>query len=249
MGALEPAPVALLPDTGRVGAHAAGDRAVLFRCGGRCLAVARDERFDRDALGLFAVWFAVPLFALIVLGMGAYNNLRQLHFVLAPAFLVAGIGLSALLRKVRWAWAEVLLFIALILPGVIGILRLHPYEYTYFNALAGGTAGAQGEYALDYWCTSYREAMDYINQVAEPGDQVMAMGPLRPAMAFARSDIEVLRNEGNRSVAGVDYLLTCYRWLGQDWADPELRLVHRVGIGGATFAEVFERTPPEPPAP
>jgi len=204
---------------------------------------------DRPVVEVVGIWMLVPLLGLIVFGLGAYNNIRQLHFVLVPMFLLAGVALDAIMLAARRRWAQGLLLAIVLIPGIAGIIRLHPYEYTYFNALTGGTAGAEGRYGLDYWCTSYREAMAYVNEVAAPGDQVMVMGPLRPAMAFARSDIEVLRNEGNRSVAGVDYLLTCYRWLGQDWADPELRLVHRVGVGGATFAEVFERMPQAVPSP
>jgi hypothetical protein len=102
---------------------------------------------------------------------------------------------------------------------------------------------------LDYFCTSYREAMAYVNEVAAPGDQVMVMGPLRPAMAFARADLEVLRNEGDRPVGGVDFLVTCYRWLGKDWADPRMKLVYRVGAEGATLAEVFARSQSTAPTP
>ena len=39
-----------------------------------------------------------------------------------------------------------------------GVLRLHPYEYSYFNRLAGGVAGAQNRYMLDYWGLSFKQA-------------------------------------------------------------------------------------------
>ena len=41
--------------------------------------------------------------------------------------------------------------------------RLHPYEMTYFNRLTGGLAGAVGRYETEYWITSYREAIEWIN--------------------------------------------------------------------------------------
>jgi 4-amino-4-deoxy-L-arabinose transferase-like glycosyltransferase len=204
------------------------------------------QRIDRAAVELVLTWLVVPVLGLVVLGLGIYQNIRQLHFVLAPMFLLAGIGLDGLMAAIRPRWAQIAVLALVLLPGIGGIARLHPYEYTYFNALAGGTAGADGEYGLDYFCTSYREAMAYVNAVAAPGDQVMVMGPLRPAMAFARADLEVLRNEGDRPVAGVDFLVTCYRWLGRTWEEPDLQLVHRVGAGGATFAEVFRRSDPAP---
>jgi hypothetical protein len=202
---------------------------------------------DRAGLEIVLLWMIVPLIGLIGFGIGAYNNIRQLHFVLVPVLLVAGVGLDGLVKAIRRQWVEGLLLAGILVPGIVGIIRLHPYEYTYFNNLTGGTVGAEGEFALDYWCTSYREAMAYVNEVAAPGATVMAMGPLRPAMAFARSDLEVLRNEGDRDVSGVDYLLTCYRWLGQDWGEQaDLERVHTVGLDSVVFAEIFRRQSPDP---
>jgi len=178
-----------------------------------------------------------------------YDNFRHVLFVLPALFVFIGFGMKLLSDKVNSGLLRGLLFGALLLPGIMGIVHLHPYEYVHYNALVGGIDGAEGRFDLDYWCTSYREAMAYVNDVAEPGDSVMAMEPAQPARSFARGDLEVERNDGDLSVAGIDFLLTCDQWLGQDWADPELRLVHRVGIGGATFAEVFERISPELPAP
>ena len=42
------------------------------------------------------------------------------------------------------------------------LVRLHPFQYTYFNCLAGGVAGAAGKYETDYWLTSYKEAIEWI---------------------------------------------------------------------------------------
>ena len=43
-------------------------------------------------------------------------------------------------------------------PPVIAMARLHPYEYTYFNVLEGGVRGARGQYAIDYWGLSFKQA-------------------------------------------------------------------------------------------
>ena len=39
----------------------------------------------------------------------------------------------------------------------VNMIRLHPYQYIYYNELAGGTAGASERYETDYWCTVYKE--------------------------------------------------------------------------------------------
>ncbi len=38
------------------------------------------------------------------------------------------------------------------------MVRIHPYEYSYFNHLAGGVAGAQHRYMLDYWGLALKQA-------------------------------------------------------------------------------------------
>ena len=38
------------------------------------------------------------------------------------------------------------------------MVRLHPYEYTYFKAVEGGIHGAHGDYAMDYWGLAFKQA-------------------------------------------------------------------------------------------
>jgi hypothetical protein len=84
-----------------------------------------------------------------------------------------------------------LLSAAIILPGLWAIARLHPYEYGYFNEVVGGVRGSYGRFIPDYWCTSFREAMQYVNTHAPPSAGIAVTGPLASASAFARVDLRV----------------------------------------------------------
>jgi hypothetical protein len=75
----------------------------------------------------------------------------------------------------------------------VTILRLRPYEYIYYNSLAGGTRGGEGLFVHDYWCTSIREAMAHVNSVAPRGTRVAISAPPELAAAFARPDLELVR--------------------------------------------------------
>ncbi len=61
---------------------------------------------------------------------------------------------------------------ALMLLLLIGPIRHtfvnHPYEYIYFNELVGGTKKQLGQYELDYYYHSTREASEWILAHAEP---------------------------------------------------------------------------------
>ena len=61
----------------------------------------------------------------------------------------------------------VLLLCSLIGP-IRHIIANHPYEYVYFNELAGGINKAYGNYEMDYYYHSTREASEWIIANAEP---------------------------------------------------------------------------------
>jgi hypothetical protein len=50
--------------------------------------------------------------------------------------------------------------IAGIASPVIEMVRLHPYEYTHFNRIAGGVEAARANYMLDYWALSFKQASE-----------------------------------------------------------------------------------------
>ena len=53
--------------------------------------------------------------------------------------------------------AAVVLVGGIALP-VLGMVRLHPYEYTHFNWLAGGVRARARRYMLDYWGLAFKQA-------------------------------------------------------------------------------------------
>lgn len=54
------------------------------------------------------------------------------------------------------------IFLLLLWNPIRHIIRNHPYEYVYFNELAGGVKKAYGNYELDYYYHSTREASEWI---------------------------------------------------------------------------------------
>ncbi len=102
-----------------------------------------------------------------------YDGLRHFLFALPPLAVAAGIAADRLLTLTKeWAteraeggWQSRLspaLAAALVLAVGLQTWRmaeLHPNEYVYYNALVGGTNGAEGYYELDYWGNSYAEAV------------------------------------------------------------------------------------------
>lgn len=193
----------------------------------------------RGPLWLFIGWFLVPLGAILVLHSTLYDNGRQLFFLLPPVFLLAGVALEACLPLLRKQWLQAGAVMLMLVPGLYGMFRLHPYEYTYYNQLVGGTGGAYSRFEMDYWGTSYREAALWLNQHAGPGSTLWATGPGFLLQADLRSDIKLSCASEISCGGHTDYVVAVARWKGEIRC-AGARTVFSVGRRGAVFAVVKE---------
>jgi len=173
---------------------------ILFVAGAVLAAWKMFKAKTPEPFSLLVAWFVTPLLAVILAGSTVYDGFRQVFFLIPPVFICAGLALDWLFKRVEPAVLRILLLALIIAPGVYGIVSLHPYEYIYYNSLAGGVRGAFRNYDLDYWGTSYREAANYVNQVAPSNAQVVVYGPIQTFTPYARQDIKVLTPEKARSL-------------------------------------------------
>ncbi len=195
----------------------------------------RGCKADLGLLLLLLIWFLAPLFAVVVLRTPIYSNFRQLLFTLSPIFVLAGFSFLWLVEKRKKGLYVVCLALAL-MPGLVAIVRLHPYQYVYYNFLVGGLRGAEKNYLLDYWCTSYRELTERLNEVAPPGARYTGWGPVRLTTYFARRDL-VLADTPEEDV---DYAVACSWGVFDQRFYPEGTVVWEVKRDGATLGIIKE---------
>jgi hypothetical protein len=129
------------------------------------------------SLTLVLLWFVILAAYVLIRRPSMYDGLRHFLFILPPIFIFAGLTfefLFELMHRIQliqplWLYAGFILVI--LLPGALGIFRLHPYEYSYYNSFIGGTDGAFRKYETDYWLTCYKEAVQQLDQTLdEPVD-------------------------------------------------------------------------------
>jgi hypothetical protein len=178
------------------------------------------------------LWGVVPILALILLGTPLYGNFRQLLFLIPPVFVLVGFPIQVILKRCN-AWICTLFFVGLMVPGVMGIIRLHPYEYTYYNAFVGGPGSVTGEFEQDYWCTAYREAAEYLNQSVEINSEVVVAGPDVALSDFTRADIRVVPDWGEKN--NPEYAAACDQAILNGFYSG-WPIIHRVNRMGADFA-------------
>ena len=189
------------------------------------------KREHVELLALTAIWFVLPLAGFIVSHTPLYDNFRQVFFILPPVFLMAGV----VFEKVKWrAW----LIPLVILPGVIGILRLHPYEYIYYNTFIGGEKGAFRRFELDYWGTSYREAADWLNEVAPPNADVWVDGPAHLLDMYLRDDLKMFSPYEVERAEHYDYAVLTTRYDLDLNEYPDAEGVYKIERGGALLTVI-----------
>jgi hypothetical protein len=139
---------------------------------------ARPWRHADSGLVLFMALF--PVVCEVVDRGPAFTGMRHFLFVVPLFAALAGIGFDWLIeagsRRRRWIAAGAAAAIAIaIVSNAVLLVRLHPYQYLYYNPLIGGLEGAQRRFATDYWVNMMPEAVDdlesYVRKLdgPEPG--------------------------------------------------------------------------------
>ncbi|OGO39626.1 MAG: hypothetical protein A2W35_09180 [Chloroflexi bacterium RBG_16_57_11] len=195
----------------------------------------RRGRLDWRKVVLITVWFVGPVIAIVIVHPVIYDNFRHLLFITPPLFIFAAIGFQGLFEWIKKPVLSGGLVVLLMLPNVYWLINLHPYQYVYYNSLVGGVQGAYRSYEMDYWGTSYRAAIEYVNQVAPPESRVIVLGTDQLVSNFARPDLKIdeyRKLDETESIPGAYVILSSRHNKDQDLypGSPSLFSVERAGV-------------------
>ena len=168
--------------------------------------LASHRREARYVLPL--AWITVVLVRLHLPGAVNFDGVRHFLELFPPLAILGGVAASRLAAWVRGApaaatamrrAASAVLLALLLTPSLAAIARVHPFELAYWNELAGGLGGARAKrlaQAGDYWVTSYRTGLDWLNAHA-PRDTALAVPLAQHTVDIAapvrlRSDIVLI---------------------------------------------------------
>ena len=147
----------------------------------------------------------LPLVIAMVKRPALYNGIRHFIFVIPPMTVLAG---AAFARGMDWlgenrrSWqpAALALFAFGLLLPLGEMIRLHPYQYTHFNHIAGTVRSADNYFMLDYWGLALKQASDELReqlterQEVPPNNRkwkVAVCGPQRPAQVALGPDFTI----------------------------------------------------------
>jgi hypothetical protein len=147
----------------------------------------------------------LPLLIAMVKRPALYNGIRHFVFVIPPMTVLAGVAFAWTMDWLkenhrRWQPAALALFTFGLLLPLCEMVRLHPYEYTHFNHIAGTVRTADSLFMLDYWGLALKQASDGLReelterQEAPPQGRkwkVAVCGPQRPAQVALGPDFTI----------------------------------------------------------
>lgn len=112
--------------------------------------------------------FVFPFVYIVYQGSTLYDGWRHLIFPYTCGVILAALAWNYLFdifkgnKMATYGLIGVLTLCALD-PALFVIKNTH-YPYVYFNALAGGISGAYGNYETDYWGTSIKQSVDWLEE-------------------------------------------------------------------------------------
>ncbi|MBB4077742.1 hypothetical protein GGR28_000343 [Lewinella aquimaris] len=97
-----------------------------------------------------------PILVVIILNSTLYNGWRHLHFVYPGLVYLLMVGYDTVATRYR-KWAMPILAAGIVVTA-INMVRMHPQQQVYFNALISGDPILR-RFDMDYWGAGYREAL------------------------------------------------------------------------------------------
>ena len=210
-------------------------------------ATRRDSPPRRRAVLLLIAMAAIfPVALTVALRPAMYNGIRHFIFVLPPLAVLGGLAGAWIFQALapRWRFGlgiAAAVFLIGIAQPVTGMARLHPYEYTYYNSLVGGVAGARDRYMLDYWGLSFKQAAQQLadkiaaEKIAKPSGRLWKLavcGPHRSAQVELGPDFETTWDP-----QGADFAVMLGEFYCATFDAPLVAEIKREGI---VYARVYD---------
>jgi hypothetical protein len=205
----------------------------------------------RAALLLLAVAAIFPVALTVITRPAMYNGLRHFVFVMPPFAVLGGLAGAWLIERLSrygrpaLAAGAVAAAIAFVAP-MIEMVRLHPYQYTHFNYLAGGVRAADDHYMLDYWGLAFKQAGQELRAklterlefpTAHGRWRIAVCGPHRAAQVELGPEFVTTYD-----TKGADFALTLGEFYCAEFKAPVLVEIEREGVVYARVYDIRGRT-------
>jgi len=155
------------------------------------------------------IWLFLPILRISIPPSLNFDGIRHFLEFLPGAALIAGVGAACIIRALGNQNRNRTVFISFFFLCLISIntglafKRFGFFQYIYFNNIVGGLPGGQRifgqEEATDYWGSSYRQGIKWLNENADTDSKLYV--PVGGHIAYLvesiwlRDDIQVIGHD------------------------------------------------------
>jgi tetratricopeptide (TPR) repeat protein len=217
----------------------------------------KDMQFFWAFILLFS--FGFPIFYIVWKHSNVYGGWRHALFTYPALVVAAGLGFNSLIEAIKNKYMRIaggIIVVLLTINPIIHTFKNHPYQYVYFNEIVGGVKGAYGNYEMDYYFHSLREATEWVKQNASKdanviGKKIKVGAWLTPPVSYylrkdtAKFEVAFIRyyERGNNDW---DYAIFVNTGINPDqlrngtW--PPKNAVHTIDVDGKPICAILKRT-------
>ena len=163
---------------------------------------------QKPVVSLLLLWFFLPLLRYLNPTIGVIDGIRHFEEVVYPLAGIAAIGAVHFLRRFSIKIIiiiTIIIFITLLSP----IVSYHPYQISYFNELVGGVRGAWHKFDVEYWGTSQKQAIRWLNANAPKDSYIHIVMAGDAATKYLRQDL--LARVNKKGFDDADYVVLLNR--------------------------------------
>ena len=195
---------------------------------------------------IVAAWLVIPLAAIYLFHSVLYDAWRQMFFIYPAIILIGAFGFRSMYgwllnsspsKVVVTACMGLLCLVGLAEP-VWFMVRYHPFENVYFNALAGDPLLLRSRFELDYWGLSYKQAIDRI-LLTDPRQPIKISVANPPGFDYINSGLPIAQKSRIIQVKNIEdanYFVTEFRWHPQDYP---YNKVYSISVRGMEIMAVY----------
>jgi len=192
---------------------------------------------------LYMICFFSPILVVIVLHSVLYDGWRQLYFIYPSFVLIAVYGLNVLLTKNMKILAITLPLLCFAWIA-FSMIENYPFQHVYFNRFMDTKTPEylRKQFELDYWGTSYRQALEYILE----NDSSPSIN-IKMADALGGNNISILPAKERKrihyvdDVPAADYYITNYRIHPQDYILMKDFKWHSIKVNNNSICAIFKQ--------
>lgn len=206
---------------------------------------------SKPIASLLLLWFFVPLTRYVFPQMGVIDGIRHFEEVVFPLAAIAAVGAIAVSHWVKqWLSPKIITVIIFIIFIILikDIVLYHPYQITYFNELVGGSRGAMGNFDIDYWGSSQKAAMRWLNKHAKPNSRVHVVMASDVATHYLRADLQERANtvyyDNSDYVVVLNRLGFFYRFVAVDYILTH-KPIHVITGNGVPLVWIYDNSLPK----